>query len=142
MQPALCGYPSTVRRAQAGQNDGRGRPSLTYIGRALGPRTSPRTPRLPSVIGSLLVLLLAVPMATWWIVGDQSEIADPFYADYLVEPPNISPTTEAIAGLIGLALVVGAFVVALLGCDTSGSGFLSWLSLSPRGDCSGLPGGY
>lgn len=56
------------------------------------------------------VLLVSLPVATWWLVGDLSaEIDDP---DYMFRPPELTDGTERALGLVALVLVVGA-VVAL-----------------------------
>jgi hypothetical protein len=55
--------------------------------------------------------LLAVPVITWWLVGDQSTVplsADP---DYVIRPFHISPALERVLGY-GSLLV--AIIAALL----------------------------
>jgi hypothetical protein len=50
------------------------------------------------------VLVLAVPVSAWWLVGDRSPtLPDP---DYLVRPPNISKTTEHVIGITATALLI------------------------------------
>jgi hypothetical protein len=65
------------------------------------------------VAGALMVL--AMPVASWWVIGDQSEpIEDP---DYAFRPLDISPGTERAAGLIALFVVLfsGAFFLFVAG---------------------------
>jgi hypothetical protein len=62
-------------------------------------------------------LLLAVPVMTWWLAGDQSTVplsADP---DYFIRPFRISPALER---LLGCGSVLVAIVAALQ---------LTWASL-------------
>jgi hypothetical protein len=62
-------------------------------------------------------LLLAVPVMTWWLVGDQSTVplsADP---DYFIRPFHISPALERV---LGYGSVLVAIIAALL---------LTWASL-------------
>jgi hypothetical protein len=53
-------------------------------------------------------LLLAVPVATWWLVGDQSTVplsADP---DYFIRPFRISPALERAWGLGSVLMAIAA----------------------------------
>lgn len=57
------------------------------------------------------VLVLATPVATWWVVGDQSTVpvtADP---DYAFRPWDISPAVARAAGFGSLALAIAAAVL-------------------------------
>jgi hypothetical protein len=58
--------------------------------------------------------LLAAPVATWWLVGDQSE---PGGDDYLFKPPRLSAGSVRAAGLVALVIVV--LGVILLARSTS-----------------------
>lgn len=55
-------------------------------------------------------LLLAVPVVSWWLVGDLSDdVADP---DHLVPPFDLSPGAEQAVGITAAAVALGcAFVV-------------------------------
>lgn len=52
---------------------------------------------------ALALLVLATPVATWWLVGDlDEELVDP---DYLFRPLALSETTEVFIGVTATALV-------------------------------------
>jgi hypothetical protein len=55
-------------------------------------------------------LLIATPVAMWWLIGDRTEVPAELDPDYVVRPPAIDPLVERAAGL-GCALTV---VVGLL----------------------------
>jgi hypothetical protein len=70
-----------------------------------------------------VALLVAVPVATWWLVGDQTtprvkqlRQGDPYPPDYAVFPPpfQIAPATERAVGVVAVALVVVAVVVLVV----------------------------
>jgi hypothetical protein len=63
------------------------------------------------------MLLLAVPVLTWWLAGDQSTVALTADPDYFVRPLHISPALERV---LGCGSVLVAIVAALL---------LTWASL-------------
>jgi hypothetical protein len=54
--------------------------------------------------------LLAVPVATWWLVGD---LSSPGGDDYAVRPLDVSPAVERGIGVAAVAIVVSALVVAV-----------------------------
>jgi hypothetical protein len=71
--------------------------------------------RWPSVAG--VVLIAAVPVATWWAVGDLStDLPDP---DYQIRPFDIGPTAEQVAGVSATVLAAAA-VVALIHAGRAG----------------------
>ena len=78
-------------------------PNLVLLGHM---KTVPRR-----VVLGLLTLVLAFPVATWWVIGDVSEtLTHP--PDYLVRPPEIPKVVEnAIGGGALAAWVVAATVV-------------------------------
>lgn len=60
--------------------------------------------RTDSVAGTALVL--ATPVATWWVVGDLTESGvDPRDADHWISPPSLTEATERVLGL-GAAIVL------------------------------------
>lgn len=61
-----------------------------------------------------VVAVLAMPIATWWIVGDQSTTEN--LPDYIVEPPAVSADTALAFGLVATVLLV-ASVATLLGAS-------------------------
>lgn len=58
-----------------------------------------------------LSLVIAVPVLTWWLVGDLSTASLAEDPDYAVSPLPVSPTTERAVGTASLALAVGAVAV-------------------------------
>jgi hypothetical protein len=62
-------------------------------------------------------LLLAVPVMSWWLVGDQSTVPLSSDPDYFIRPFHISPALERV---LGWGSVLVAIVAALL---------LTWASL-------------
>lgn len=49
-----------------------------------------------------LVLLMAVPVATWWLAGDQSTVPVSAAPDYFIKPFNAGPQAERAAGTAAL----------------------------------------
>jgi hypothetical protein len=66
-------------------------------------------------------LLIATPLAMWWLIGDMTEIPLEENPDYYVRPPAIDPLVERIVGA-GCALAVA---VGLL--------FVGWVTLRVPG---------
>jgi hypothetical protein len=65
--------------------------------------------------GWIAASIAVVPMAavaTWWLVGDATEV-DPEFASYLFRAPDIEPATERAAGLVATLLVVAYLIAAL-----------------------------
>lgn len=60
-----------------------------------------------------LALVLAVPVATWWLVGDLSTVPASMGPDYAFRPWPIGPAVARAAGIGSLA--VGGMAVAALG---------------------------
>jgi hypothetical protein len=55
-----------------------------------------------------IVLILAVPVVTWWLVGDQST-TKPDNADYVVRPPfRMSKGVTRVVGAASLTLALAA----------------------------------
>jgi hypothetical protein len=74
-----------------------------------------RPARWPAV--AMVALIVAVPVATWWAVGDLStDLPDP---DYQIRPVAIGDTTEQVAGVSAAVLAVAA-VVALIHAGRAG----------------------
>ncbi|MGH3738376.1 MAG: hypothetical protein ACRDT6_22635 [Micromonosporaceae bacterium] len=76
--------------------------------------TQTRTPALghrPPLLAAA-ALLLAVPVATWWLVGDLSEVPESADPDYLVRPWQLG-ALEPVLGALGLTVVLltGAWLV-------------------------------
>lgn len=71
----------------------------------------PAQTRRAVVVTAAVDLVIAVPVAAWWLIGDQSSVpagADP---DYMVRPLGIAPGAERAAGLGSLLLAVVAMPV-------------------------------
>jgi hypothetical protein len=68
-----------------------------------------RPARWPAV--AMVALIVAVPVATWWAVGDLStDLPDP---DYQIRPVAIGHTTEQVAGVTAAVLAVAAVVTLI-----------------------------
>jgi hypothetical protein len=68
-----------------------------------------------------VALVVAMPVATWWLVGDLTEdsaIRAGYDPDYLFRPFDIAPATERAAGVVAVVLVVAAVVVLPLAWRT------------------------
>jgi hypothetical protein len=75
-----------------------------------------------------VVLVVAIPVATWWLVGDQTEPdfkrrlqadGDPAIRagldpDYMFRPFDIAPATERAVGVVAVVTVVAAAAVLFL----------------------------
>ena len=76
----------------------------------------PRAPRaLLTVLG--LAAVAAMPLAAWWLIGDQSEtsLRPRDQLDYIWQAPDVSQTITSIVGAVALATVaigVVGYVVA------------------------------
>jgi hypothetical protein len=63
-----------------------------------------------------VALVVAMPVATWWLVGDQTtprvkrlRQASPYPPDYaLFRPLDLAPATERAVGVVAVVLVVVA----------------------------------
>jgi hypothetical protein len=64
---------------------------------------------LALVIGCLSVVIGST-LAAWWMIGDLTSSQIRGRADYMVHPPDISPSTERLAALIGLLVAAGLSV--------------------------------
>ena len=74
-----------------------------------------RPARWPAVAG--VALIVAVPVATWWAVGDLStDLPDP---DYQIRPFDIGHTTEQVAG-VSAAVLAAAVIVVLIHAGRAG----------------------
>ena len=63
-------------------------------------------------MAAALGLVLAVPVATWWLVGDLSTVPVSAGRDYAFRPWPIGPVVARAAG--AGSLVVGAVAVVVL----------------------------
>ena len=79
-------------------------------GSAGGPE---RIPARWAAAAAALGLVLAVPVATWWLVGDLSTVPVSAGRDYAFRPWPIGPVAARAAG--AGSLVVGAVAVVVLG---------------------------
>jgi hypothetical protein len=69
-----------------------------------------------AVLAAALGLLLAAPVATWWLVGDLSTVPVSDGRDYAFQPWSIDPVLARAAG--AASLVVGIVAVVVLGWAT------------------------
>ncbi|HEV8528982.1 MAG TPA: hypothetical protein VGS60_15765 [Actinomycetes bacterium] len=77
---------------------------------------SDRVPARWAVLAAALGLLLAAPVATWWLVGDLSTVPVSDGRDYAFQPWPIDPAVARAAG--AGSLVVVAVAVVVLGWST------------------------
>lgn len=108
-----------------------------YGYRPPAPKPRRRPTRWP-VWAAALLLVLAAPLATWWLVGenpgaalgmDPAQYPDSY--DYLVHPPSIDP---AVARIVGRAATFVATAAALALAVALGTRRLDWrwlLSVGP-----------
>jgi hypothetical protein len=52
------------------------------------------------------VVVFATPVASWWLIGDQSEGRDPYYLDYVARAPNIPSWIVGTAGAVAALLLL------------------------------------
>ncbi|GAA4568430.1 hypothetical protein GCM10023176_22820 [Micromonospora coerulea] len=91
--------------------------------------TKQRAKSLPVVA---LVLILATPVASWWLVGDLSEeVAEGVELDYGIPPLSLDPLGDGVVGV--LACIAAIRALALLVSATSSRRLDSrwWLVLLP-----------
>jgi hypothetical protein len=75
-----------------------------------------------------VLVVLAVPVVTWWLVGDQSTTS-PDNADYVLRPPfRLSNRARRALG-IGALVVTLAAAASLIGASASHSFDPSWWSV-------------
>jgi hypothetical protein len=55
-------------------------------------------------------ILVALPVSTWWIVGDLAEEGG---VDYMFHPPDISKTETRVIGVTATAVLIAGAVVVL-----------------------------
>jgi hypothetical protein len=72
-----------------------------------------RIPARWAAAAAALGLVLAVPVATWWLVGDLSTVPVSAGRDYAFQPWPIGPVVARAAG--AGSLVMGAVAVVVLG---------------------------
>jgi hypothetical protein len=108
---------------------------MTRIG---ADRAAGRRPPWQAAMAAV-ALVVAVPVATWWLVGDQTDPdfkrrlqadGDPAIRagldpDYMFRPLDIAPATERTVGGVAVALVVAALVV-LVGAWLTGRLHVGW----------------
>jgi hypothetical protein len=63
------------------------------------------------VVPAAAALVLATPVTTWWLVGDQSTVAVSAGRDYAFTPWGISPVAAQAAGIGSLGLAMAAMLV-------------------------------
>ncbi len=75
------------------------------------PEGKNRPPAARGVTPAAGALALATPVATWWLVGDQSTVPARAGLDFAVRPWDISPGTGQAAGIAALAAAAAAALV-------------------------------
>lgn len=74
--------------------------------------TETRNARIRRTVAAAALLLVATPVAAWWLVGDISEVSGD--VDYAIRPADISPGTETAIGAAATAVALVALTVLLL----------------------------
>lgn len=64
-----------------------------------------------AVVPAAAALVLATPVTTWWLVGDQSTVPVSAGRDYAFTPWDISPVAARAAGIGSLVLAAAAMLV-------------------------------
>lgn len=79
-----------------------------------------------------VTLVLALAVAAWWVIGDQSTpaalAADP---NFLVRPPAIDAAAERVVGIVAAALAVTAAVILVRATGTGRLDPRWWAVLAP-----------
>jgi hypothetical protein len=65
------------------------------------------TPRRGLVPLAAAGLVLATPVATWWLVGDRSGTSAGTELDYAVRPVEADPATQRLVGVVSVLVFVG-----------------------------------
>src|SRR6266540_3788945 len=121
-------HPARRRARRPGMTGGDGDKKVSGM---TGVRTNKAAGRRPPWWAAVtaVALVLAMPVATWWLVGDQTSpfmkqrmnaaVKDPAIQagldpDYMYRPFDIAPATERAAGVVAVMLVVAAVVVLIL----------------------------
>jgi hypothetical protein len=68
-------------------------------------------PALRTGIPAAVLLVLSTPVATWWLIGDQSTVPAGAEPDYAIRPWNISPAAAGTAGITSLLLATAMTVL-------------------------------
>ena len=78
-----------------------------------------------AALAPALILVLAVPVAAWWLVGDQSTVPVSMDPDYAFRPWRIGPVAARAAGLGSLA-AGGVAAAVLIGVTLRGRLDVRW----------------
>jgi hypothetical protein len=97
-------------------------------------RSQDRSTNLSIPVALASMVVLATPVATWWLVGDLSEgpgASGRPPPDYMFRPPRLSDTVETVLGVSAVLVAVSA-LVALAGATWQGAVELRrWRVLAP-----------
>ncbi|MFJ2084410.1 hypothetical protein ACI2KV_02160 [Micromonospora chokoriensis] len=96
-----------------------------------------------------VVLIVAVTVVFWWIVGDQTNEAarqldaEGVELDYAIRPVvNLGPAGERIVGVLACIGAIGAFGVLVLGTYTRKVAFGWWWVLIPLAGVGAIVGWF
>jgi hypothetical protein len=109
----------------------------SHAERMTGPTRSRRIAGSPrpvvkwAVVPAAVGASIAVPVATWWLVGDQSTLPTSADLDYVVEPLDLGPGTERAAGIISTTLAVIALLILVLAWRRRQLDPRWWIALAP-----------
>ena len=67
----------------------------------------------PNARAAVTLIVLAIPGALYWLIGDISEPGEQYSLDYMWRSP-VSETTAKVAGVVSVATIVGAAVYVCL----------------------------
>jgi hypothetical protein len=83
------------------------------------------------VLAAAIAYSLAVPVVTWWLVGDQSTVPLSARPDYVIRPFRISPALERALGLMSVLVFSAAVAVLTRASLRHGLDLRWWSVLGP-----------
>jgi len=87
---------------------------------------------LRGAVGLAVVLaVVTLPFAAWWLIGDQSTVPLSDDPDYTVRPPHINPSLARDVGIVSVALFVAAIAFALYATQKRWLGGRWWAVIGP-----------
>ncbi|MGW3889097.1 hypothetical protein ACWD69_10445 [Micromonospora chokoriensis] len=95
-----------------------------------------------------VVLIVAVTVVFWWIVGDQTNEAarqldaEGVELDYVIRPVHLGPEGERIVGVLACIGAIGAFGVLVVGTYTRKVAFGWWWILIPLAGVGAIVGWF
>lgn len=93
-----------------------------------------------------LVLIVAIPVASWWLIGDQTNEAarqldaEGVELDYAIRPMTLGPVGDRIAGVLACIGTIGALGALVWGTSTRKVDSRWWWVLLPLVGAGALVG--